>query len=522
MNNTTKHETAGEGAAHHTGGLYTLRALAGMVRRQWRIAGAVSVSLLLVASIMAVLKPRKYEAELRLLMKQERVEGLVRLDRGDAFVVSGEAGDSRISSEIELLRSRESLEQVIVRCGLIPSGLDAKATRAAMAKAFKDLEKNLKTAQVGKTNLIAVKYTARTPEQAAKVPNMLAELYMRKYIAVHRNQDTTGFFEAQRDLHRKELAEAQTVLAAFRQTSDVSLLVEQKQAALRRATEQEAALRETESQIRTAENRVQLLRRQLAAAPRTIETGTRTSRSVALIDRLKGQLLDLENKRTELLTRYQHDYPLVVEVEKQIALTRATLDREQSPVLVDQTHAVNPLRQSLEAEVLNTETAGAGLRARLATLTRDLAEYRWRQKKLETLTAGHDDLQRRVKIAEDNYLLYQKKQEEVRLAEALDQQKILPVAVAERASVPSAAADGYRGFILLLGFVIASFAGLAAALAAEFFRPARRLSDVHHPLLRELVEWDRAALPGFSASPISVAGLGRSGNGEQAMRARAT
>jgi uncharacterized protein involved in exopolysaccharide biosynthesis len=188
-----------------------------------------------------------------------------------------------------------------------------------------------------------------------------------------------------------------------------------------------------------------------------------------LIERLKAQLLDLENKRTELLTKYDPSYRLVKEIDQQIAQTKIALQGERTPQVVDQTNAPNPLRQSIEAQLLTAESLLGGLKARRATLQREFAEFRGRQNRLEGVTGEHDELQRRAKLAEDNLLLYEKKREESRLAEALDLRRILNVSVVEKAAAPLEPASRHRSVILLIGFLIAAFAALGSAFVVEYF-----------------------------------------------------
>ena len=166
-------------------------------------------------------------------------------------------------------------------------------------------------------------------------------------------------------------------------------------------------------------------------------------------------------------------------MEQQIRETRQMIDREQTATVVDETQALNPIHQSVEGDYLRTEAQLSGLQARRANAGRDLAGYRTRQQKLEAITAQHEDLERQVKIAEENYLLHEKKRQESRMADALEQQKILDVSVVEKAVPPALPADRHRAFLLFLGLVAGLGAGFAAALAAEHFdRPLSSPADL--------------------------------------------
>lgn len=438
--------------------------LALLERRKWVVAGVFTLLMAPLAGYVLT-RPPKYEAELKLILKHQ----------GPA-TGSSSAGvsEAEAAAELELLKSRELYEQTVRQAGLLGS---KPATPKDTALAVQKLETSLKVGQVGKTNILSIRYASPNPDLAAAVPNTLAELYLRRHVEVHGNTETAKFFTEQTALFQERLESAQKALAEFRRTGDVSLLQDQKQAYLRRATDLEAAIQEATSGLRDAEQRLAILERQRDQQPASVETGSRVARNSATSEKLKSLLIDLTNKRTELLSKYDPQYRLVKEVDKQIADTRAALERESVPQVVDQTQAPNPLRQSLEAEVLRIQSQMAGLRARRDTLTRDLAEYRTRQSRLEAATASNNDLERNVKIAEENFLLYQRKLEEARLADALDRQRLLSVAILEKAAVPVLAASEHKTYLLLFGFFATLFLALSSAFVWDYLErnlPSRR------------------------------------------------
>ena len=56
------------------------------------------------------------------------------------------------------------------------------------------------------------------------------------------------------------------------------------------------------------------------STPTRLTTQVKKGDNAQVLQNLKSTLLTLEMKRTELLTKYQPTYPLVVEIDKQIAL----------------------------------------------------------------------------------------------------------------------------------------------------------------------------------------------------------
>lgn len=459
-------------------GLNLVTILALVLKRKWLVLGLFTV-LLAPVIVFTLSAPKKYEAEVKLILRKNRAEVAI----GGTAPAPAALGEGEVAAEIELLKGRELYEQV-VRTARLAKGKGA----LAQAEAVGEMDANLKIQQIGKTNIISLRSTWPAAEMAAKVPNLLADLYLKKHVEVHGNSGAASFFNERTAFYQRQLEEAQKALTHFRQTGDVSLINEQKQAYLRRASDLKAALEEADSQARDGEVRLRLLAKQRGAQPLQVETGSRTVRTSALAERLKGTLIDLQTKRAELLTKYDPQYRLIKEVDQQLADTRGALDRESQPQVADTSQAPNPLRQSLEADSLRLENQVAGLRARREALAGDLSEYRARQSRLEELTGNHNDLERSVKIAEENFLLYQRKLEEARLGDDLDKRQILNVSVLERAAVPVLPAPQHRAYLLLFGFFAAGFGALGGAFITDYLErnlPARapvggqRVSDRH-------------------------------------------
>jgi uncharacterized protein involved in exopolysaccharide biosynthesis len=151
---------------------------------------------------------------------------------------------------------------------------------------------------------------------------------------------------------------------------------------------------------------------------------------------LKSTLLTLELKRTDLLTKFQPDYRLVKEVEKQIADTRADLTKAEQSPLHEETTDQNPTYSWIYSELAKASADLSGLKAREAATERIVQQYEAKARDLEQRGIGQQDLLREAKTAEQNYLLYQQKREQARITDALDRTQILNVGVAEEPVAP--------------------------------------------------------------------------------------
>ena len=94
------------------------------------------------------------------------------------------------------------------------------------------------------------------------------------------------------------------------------------------------------------------------------------------------------------------------------------------------------MRQTLDLEIAREQTELAGLEERQQALKQQTESYRQQLDRLGNSTTEYDDLIRKQKESEDNYLLYARKAEEARITDSLDQQKIANVAIAENPVEP--------------------------------------------------------------------------------------
>ena len=286
-----------------------------------------SVFLIIFAATVAWLfiAPPTYEAVVKIFVKRARIEGLP--DR-DTVAPRAEVSESDIRSEIEILRSRQLLERVVTQLHLMPPSTAADVpSRPAVALAVRKLEQHLRITPVTKTNIITISYASRDPNEAANILRSLTTFYLEKHTALHRSQETSQFFGDQARRYGADLAVAQQKLSDFQQRHDASLLDERKELNLKRLADLEAVLQQINADIQDATRRSELLKSDRDSLPPMIESASRTARNDILLEKLKSELLDLQNKRTELLTKFEPSYRLVTEVDQQIRDTRDAILR---------------------------------------------------------------------------------------------------------------------------------------------------------------------------------------------------
>jgi uncharacterized protein involved in exopolysaccharide biosynthesis len=248
-----------------------------------------------------------------------------------------------------------------------------------------------------------------------------------------------------------------------------------------------ATLETTRAEMASTEQRIRDLEKQLGTTPDRLTTQVRESDDAQTLEKMKSTLMSLELKRTELLTKYQPSYRLVQEVDKQIADTRASIEAEHDKPIKEQTTDQNPTYSWIRTELAKAKSDYSALQARAAATQTIVTLYQQQAKTLEEKGLIQQDLLRTAKTNEENYLLYQRKQEEARMAEALDVRRILNVAIAERPNVPLVPTNSQL-ILAMVGILLSATVSLGVVFAAEYmdnsFRtPSEVVSELNIPVL---------------------------------------
>jgi uncharacterized protein involved in exopolysaccharide biosynthesis len=437
----------------------TLRELATVLFRQWR-AFAVVAALVFAAVLFYTIGGARYRAHMKIL---------VRPGRADAPVSAGENApldlthltitEEELNSEVELLRDDEVLRKAVLENRLggrdwlhflrLGEGPDQRLDRAA-----RRLAKSLKVESVKKTNLIALSYASNDPRCAASVLRSVADAYLAKHMTVHRPGGEVHFFEQETGESRRQLEIAKNKLLEFAQSRGVVEAGQERDLALQKLSEIDISFRQTQIELAETRQRVAELESEMANMPERTTTQVHTADNPDLQKALEASLLDLQLKRTQLLR--------------------------------DETTDKNPHYEWAKLELERARVQLKGLDARAGATAAQESAYRAMAWKFGEDAITQQDLENTEKAAEENYLLYIKKQEQARLADALDRRGIVNVAIAEDPVAPALPVWS-TWTLLAAGLMGATVAGGGAAFTADYLDSALRTPDEVAAYLREPV-----------------------------------
>jgi len=483
-------------------------------------------AVLLGAALAAIFMPAEYQVSTEFLIERARIDPIVSPGQTNSANLKTDVTEEELNSEVELVKSEDVMREVVLASGLQNphswlGRFSAKVLgyvglsdteQERIAKAVTRLQRDLKVDSIKKSNVISVTYSASDPRLAAKVLQALDDSYLQKNVAVHHPAGEFQFFEQETEAYQKSLSDAEGQLKAFsEQEGGVSPQLA-RDITLQKLSDFTATLRQTYADIAAAQQRIDSLQKQAGLTPQRLTTQSRTSDDAQVLQGLKSTLMSLELKRTEMLTKYKPDYPLVQEVDKQLTETQASIAAEEAKPLRDETTDRNPTYAWINEELAKAKAEEAGLQARAAATETIIAKYQANAHDLEQKGIQQQDLLRRVKTEEENYLLYEHKREEARMTDALDRTRILNVAIAEAPVTPALPAHS-RWTIFGIGALLAFCVSIGFAFTLEYSNPSFRtptevLSELNIPVLAAVPQHSN----GFHPNGNEHAGVS-SGNG---------
>ncbi len=449
--------------------------------RQRRVVAGVALAVFAGAVLYAILGTR-YQSNMKVMVRRGRADAPVSAGENAPLDLTRMAvTEEELNSEVELLRDQEVLKKVVEETGT--GGRDwfhifhMRDGRAAQIERIaRRLASRLKVDPIKRTNLISVSYSAGDPQKAQKVLSCLSRIYLEKHMAVHRPSGESGFFERQRSESRRELEESQKMLTQFALSHGVVSAAQQRDLALQRMSELDASARQTRIELAETRQKVAELEAQVTSFPERTTTQVRTADNAELQKALQSSLLELQLKRIQLLTKFEPGHRLVQEVERQIGQAQSAISAAEAAPVKDETTDKNTHYEWAKLELERSNVQLRSLQARQAATATQESEYRKLTTKLGEDSILQQDLLNREKAAEENYLLYVKKQEEARMNDALDERGIVNVVIAEQPEAPALPAmAGWT--VVAIGIVAAGGAGASAAFLADYLNPGFRSPD---------------------------------------------
>jgi len=424
-----------------------------------------------IVLLVTVLMHRKYKAEAKLMVQPVRSQAPLSTSPNQQVMTTGDVSTTEINNEVDLLQSPGVARRAL---GEADSGTDT----VAQQKAVTQLQKSIDVEAVHQSSDIDVTLTADSPDQATRQLQKVLDAYFQERQNSSRSGGAAQFFDQQTIDKAKQVDQDQQALTDFEVKHQIADLDDEKKQQVTRVGLLQDQLSAAEAQLASATSRVSAQRRELAATPQRTRTTERSITNQYSQEHLNTELVDLQNKRTELLKRYPPTSREVMEANEKINTLQKAIAAASTNPAGEAATDVNPTYQQLSSALALSISEASGIAAQRDQLQLQLKEAHERLSDLEESTAPYDALQRKLAQSQADYKLYAARRDEARVSEALDNAKMFDVSLVQP---PVASPDPVRpkpalylasglAFALLLGTVLALYTDTSAE---QVYTPAQ-------------------------------------------------
>jgi len=479
-------------------------------RAIWRhrvVAVGTTLCLLGLTTLGVWMLPKSYLSEAKLFVRFGRENQLDPTASTGQAISINETRESEINSLQEILRSRAMLDRVVSELGpqYILEGQDvgpevkvstvsnkpstlsegnvhtAQETSEGTPSrphqlAVQKLEKELEIFSPRKTTIIAVRAKAKRPEIAQRIVSKLVEIYLDEHVRVHRTPGSFEFFESQTNSFQGQWQMAANDLQKFKTKMGIVTIDGKRQQLQAQISDLEQRLLAAESEVTSSEARIVSLKAAIRLLPEFIASQKVKQPSVAM-EGMKQTLFQLQSKEQELRSRMTPEHPMVVAVKHQMEDLQEILD-DHDIESVQQTHVINPSRQTLELDLLKEKSQVDSLVGRIASLKEQQTEFYTALAALNIDEVKLADLQRDMDLAENRYRSYSEKLEQARINRSLDEERISSLSIFQPATYAIQPLGPRKLMIVGLGGFVAIGGGLILALALAWFNPVLLTADL--------------------------------------------
>jgi succinoglycan biosynthesis transport protein ExoP len=421
----------------------------------------IFLGMVALAVIISFLIPPTYEAETNLRIKQPK--GLANSLLGDLPMGNSGATKQLMSTYAEILKSRTVVQAVIDK-------VYANETDEKKIPAYDQMLNRITTQPVKDTEILKIKVTAKSPEEAELVANMLVDTFNERMTYLVRSEQTTirEFIGERLKESKKELEQAETVLEKYKREQKIVAPEEETKAMVDKfaaidklAAENTVAMASAQARLGTAQQQLNKEKPGFVA-------------DSPLIQQYKLKLAELEVKLVSLSSNYTEKHPEIMATRAAITETNGRLTGEISRVINADAPSMNPIHQGLVQSQIESEAEISARTAQSQAIKGIISSSEQELNKLPAKEQGLAKVMRDAAVNQEIYIMLAKRHEEARISEVMQPTdvQIIDVAIA-----PEKPISPKKALNVVITAILGIFVGTGLAFLLEYMNKTVRSTD---------------------------------------------
>ncbi|MAR13737.1 MAG: hypothetical protein CL681_27660 [Blastopirellula sp.] len=484
-------------------------AVRGILERK-RIVFGIFFITLVVVGVATLLTPKEYYSEAKLFARVGRENAGIdpTATLGETPVISMPFNrEAEINSYVELLKSKQLLEQVVddigvmrvLKRGVQPTtdGENAEPTVESRSmidhvmavlgalgvtnnvplreRAVLSLRKNIDVKPVDKSHVLSVTYETHSPELAQEVVNTLIDAYLENHASLHRTNDGFNFLKEQTDAIRRELETAEDALKQLKNRSGLLSIDGARDVQETRLASIDNDLLKAEAAAASLATEVAALEDRMQQLPQTKVVASKTGAGNDGVDGMRQQLYTLELERNALLARHKPTHPLVTQVERRVAQAKASLAAEEAK-RTENTTGPNVVYEQTNSELILKRAELAAQQSRIKTLESQRETVSEAAQEFIGDEIEYARLARLISIKDADYRKYAQNLAQAKIDHDLELESISNIEIAQPATLNLKPSYPDKLVNLIAGIALGIFNGLGVAVWLEYRRGSRQRS----------------------------------------------
>ncbi len=409
----------------------SLAGLLDIIDQHREIFLAVFLSVLALGGAYIFGSPKKFGSMMELLVTNAR--SIPAISTGKTETTGGvqEVTEEQLNSEAEVLKSADVLGAVIDPTWSLDKKPKSADDLARHEKALTALRRELQVSPVRKSYLLSVQITTTDPYQSKQLLTKLLTSFLDEKRRLIQPPGLWQMFSQEAEQYKQQWQDAQRQLSDFQRDQGLVSIADQEDLLQKQILEINTELAASNAELAFTRDKVHGDMTQINSTPQRMVTRTTEIPDTGSVDQLHKQLNDLEQRRTELLTKYRSDDRLIQQVDSQIRQVNGALDQTLHFRSAETSSDVNPTWQMAQQDLSESSAKVAALSGRRKELQQELDNLNQKLESIEQKAGAYNDLQHRVAELDQNYQLYLQKRDEAQMADVMNEHQVLNVAVAQ-------------------------------------------------------------------------------------------
>jgi uncharacterized protein involved in exopolysaccharide biosynthesis len=332
--------------------------------------------------------------------------------------------------------------------------------------AVQKLQQSMALDHSKRSSVITVAATADSAARARDILQEMINAFLKRHLQINRTAGSYSFFVEQSQLLEQKMKDAAEQLRNAKNESGIVSIEGERSILQEQINGTEKALRDAETGFAATAAKIAAMHDALAELPERVITQDVSGNPNVGADYMRDELYKLQIREQELLSKFTTEHPLVQAVHRQVE--DAVKIMEGQPLERTQTTlALNPAWQQLDLELLREEPRGKSLSSEVAELKQQRGRLQVRLRDLNDHEVGISELERRVSTLEQSTRAYAANLEQARIDQALAEDRITNVNVAQSPTFVSKPSSPRTTLILAAGFAAAFVGAIGLAMVVE-------------------------------------------------------